>query len=234
MKPVIGVTPLYDDKLQSIWMLPAYLELIEAAGGLPIVLPLEKDDADIPQLLRLCDGILLTGGHDVNPKYYGEDKFPACGEPNNNRDAMELEILAECMELDMPTLAICRGLQLMNVALGGTLYQDLSSQRRGCLDHKMNPPYYLEQHAINIDPKQPLGRLLREESMGVNSYHHQAIKELADELIPMATATDGIVEAAYLPKKRFMWGVQWHPEYSFERDPRQLKIARKLIDACRF
>lgn len=234
MKPVIGVTPLYDDKLQSIWMLPAYLDLIEAVGGLPVVLPLEKDDVDIPQLLMMCDGVLLTGGHDVNPTHYGEETLKACGKPNDERDAMELEIIAQCLETDKPIFAICRGLQLLNVALGGTLYQDLPSQRPGSLDHEMKPPYYLEQHAVNVDPKQPLGRLLKETSMGVNSYHHQGIKKLAEPLIPMATATDGLVEAAHLPAKRFAWGVQWHPEYSYERDPRQLRIMHKLIEACKF
>lgn len=126
---------------------------------------------------------------------------------------MELALIQRALEKDMPVLGICRGLQIMNAALGGTLYQDLGAQNGTKTDHDMKKPYDRAAHSINLEMKAPLFGLLGQKSVGVNSRHHQAIKDLAPSLKSMATAEDGIIEAVYVPDKRFFWGLQWHPEH---------------------
>lgn len=128
-KPVIGVVPLIDAERESFWMLPGYMEGIQDAGGLPVMLPLTDDSADVKELTALCDGILFTGGHDVSPELYGEETLPVCGETCPGRDKLEVPLLLEAMARDKSVLGICRGFQLINTALGGTLYQDLPAQR---------------------------------------------------------------------------------------------------------
>ena len=131
MKPLIGLIPLVDDALESLWMLPGYMDGIAQAGGIPIMLPLTEDPADLEQLCESCDGFLLTGGHDVSPSVYGEDRLPVCGVSCEARDRMERLVLDYALRNDKPVLGICRGLQLLNALLGGTLYQDLPTQHPG-------------------------------------------------------------------------------------------------------
>ena len=125
MKPIIGVTPLFDSEKDSVWMLPGYLEGITAAGGIPIILPLYSDSGDIKKCSELCDGFLFTGGQDVSPEIYGEEKTEFCGETSELRDTLESTLLKIAIDENKPVLGICRGLQFINAALGGTLYQDL-------------------------------------------------------------------------------------------------------------
>ena len=138
MKPVIGVIPLWDDERDSIWMLPGYMDGISEAGGLPIIFPFTSDSQNIDQLFGLCDGILLTGGHDVSSKLYHEEPLEGLVEYCEKRDAMEEIVLAKALKEDVPVLGICRGIQFINAALGGTLYQDIplqhpSSKARHCM-----------------------------------------------------------------------------------------------------
>ena len=125
MKPLIGVVPLVDETKESLWMLPKYMDGVTEAGGIPIILPLTSDASVISQLLDEVQGILLTGGHDVDPRIYGEEPIPKCGAACVERDSMEKELLDQALEKDMPVLGICRGIQFLNAYLGGTLYQDL-------------------------------------------------------------------------------------------------------------
>lgn len=212
-KPVIGIVPLWDETKNSLWMLPGYLQGIKDAGGIGIILPLTTEETTISQLAGQLDGVLFTGGHDVAPVLYHSTPIPECGTPCPMRDEMESLLFAEIMRLDKPCFGICRGIQIFNVLLGGTLYQDLPSQLPSNVQHQQSPPYSQPVHEITIVPNTPLHALLDVPATEVNSYHHQAICQLAPPLVAMAYAPDGLVEAVYHPNKHFCWAVQWHPEY---------------------
>ena len=231
-KPIIGVTPLFDRERDSYWMLPGYLEGLEQAGAIPIVLPLPEDLDDLPQLVSLCDGLLFTGGQDVSPALYGEAPKPTCGEVCPARDRMEQTLLHLALERDLPVLGICRGIQFLNAVLGGTLYQDLPTEYPFQTQHHMPPPYDRAVHTVTLQPGTPLAELLGTEHIGVNSYHHQAVKTLAPCLTEMAWSEDGLIEAVCLPGKRFVWAVQWHPEFSFRVDEHSRKIFGAFVAAA--
>ena len=150
-KPIIGVTPLWDEEKKSYWMLPGYLEGVKEAGAIPVILPLTTNGADIAQLADLCDGFLFTGGQDVDPQLYGEAMEPFCGELCPARDALEQELLRQALERDKPILGICRGIQFLNAALGGTLYQDLPTEHPSEIGHSMKPPYDRMAHTVVAD-----------------------------------------------------------------------------------
>ena len=160
MRPVIGIVPLVDHQRDSLWMLPDYMEGIAQAGGLPIMLPLTDDEAQLGQLLGMCSGILFTGGQDVDPAVYNAEKLEICGELCPRRDRMELPLLRAALEADKPVLGICRGLQFINAALGGSLYQDLSRQHPSNVCHRMQPPYHLPAHTVCLEAGSPLQALL--------------------------------------------------------------------------
>ncbi len=233
MKPLIGLIPLVDEERESLWMLPGYMQGTAAAGGLPIVLPLEDDAADLARLCAVCDGFLLTGGHDVSPEFYGACRLPVCGACSPERDRMEAEVLRIAMRADKPVLGICRGLQFINAALGGTLWQDLPSQRPSGIEHHQRPPYDTIAHSVRLLPRSPLAGLLGRDELAVNSYHHQGICTLADPLEAMAVAPDGLVEAVRHPGQRFLWGVQWHPEFTWRSDPASAAIFRAFVESCK-
>ena len=232
MKPIIGIVPLVDTERDSYWMLPGYMTGIETAGGIPIMLPLTDTPEDLSQLIQLCDGFLFTGGHDVSPELYGEQPLPQCGERIPLRDRMEQQLLAEALKADKPLLGICRGTQVINAILGGTLYQDLPTQMPSTLEHHQPPPYDVPVHAVTLEQDSPLYDLLKKGHLEVNSYHHQGIKTLSPQLKKMAAATDGLIEAVFIPGKRFVWAVQWHPEFSYRRDADSRKILSAFVAAC--
>ena len=231
-KPVIGVIPLWDDEKNSIWMLPDYLDGLQAAGALPVVFPLEADEADIRQLYGLCDGLLFTGGHDVDPALYGQAPSPLCGVSCPRRDALEAALFRLAMAEGKPMLGICRGIQLLNVLLGGTLYQDLPTEHPSPVPHVMKPPYDRPCHTVRLVEGGTLRRLSGREELGVNSYHHQAVCRLAPSLRAEAWSPDGLVEAAACPEHPFLLAVQWHPELCFRSDPAGAAIFRALVEHC--
>jgi len=226
-KPVIGVMPLWDDEKESLWMLPGYLEGLRQAGGLPLILPFSDDRAELDQLANLCDAFLFTGGHDVSPSLYHEKALDPSVICCSKRDEMESFYLQHAIDSGKPILGICRGIQFINAALGGTLYQDLPTQHPSSVDHHQTPPYDIPVHTVRIEPGSPLAELLGTEDLKVNSYHHQAVKALAPRLSCMATSPDGLVEAFYMPDHPFLWAVQWHPEFSYLSD----EASRKLFCA---
>lgn len=234
-KPMIGVLPLYDAKRESYWMLPGYMEGIEAAGGIPVMLPLTSDPDIIMSLAASFDGFLFTGGQDVNPQLYGEKAEAFCGRPCDERDIMEELLFKQAIELDKPAFGICRGLQLFNALLGGTLYQDIPTQMRSenSIAHTQKPPYDEPVHAVHIERGSPFCRVLGLDSMMVNSYHHQGIKELSGQLVSAAKAEDGLTEAVYMPEKRFVWAVQWHPEFIYKADDNNMKLFIEFVNKCR-
>ncbi len=231
-RPVIGVVPLYDIQRDSLWMIPGYLDGIAAAGGIPVVLPLTEDEQVLGQLANDVDGFLMTGGQDVSPALYGEERLDSCGETLPVRDGMESRIFQLCLERDVPVLGICRGIQLMNVLLGGTLYQDLPSQRPTQTEHHMSPPYDRPVHQVEICKGTPLFDLIQTERMDVNSYHHQAVRDKAPALQTMAVSEDGLIEAVCLPERPFVWAVQWHPELSWRTDEKSRRIFEAFVGRC--
>jgi len=232
MKKVIGLIPLFDEEKDSYWMLPGYMKVLEKCGALPVMLPLTEDQEELEQCLSLCDGLLLTGGHDVNPALYGEEALPECGAPCHARDVMEGYLFDRALEADMPVLGICRGIQFMNVRLGGTLYQDLPTQRSTGVEHHMTPPYDRGVHSVTVAEHTLLADLIGAGEHRVNSYHHQAVKDLAPRAEAMAYSEDGLVEALCVTGKRFIVGVQWHPEFSYEKDDAAVKLVRGFVGVC--
>lgn len=216
-KPLIGVTPLWDAERKSVWMLPDYLDGISAAGGIPVVLPLGMSEADADRMVETFDGFLFTGGQDVS----------SCQE----RDQLETLLLRKALEADKPVLGICRGLQFINVFLGGTLWQDLPSQHPSDIVHRQGKPYDFPTHQVSISGE--LQSLLGKDTLDVNTLHHQAVKDLGSGLTPMAVAPDGIIEAAQLQGKHFVWGIQWHPEYMFKTDKDSLAVFSCFVEYCR-
>ena len=229
MKPIVGVMPLWDNEKDSIWMLPGYLEGIELAGGIPVIFPLYTNKREIEQLTGMCDGFLFTGGQDVSPQIYHEEPME-CVETCETRDKMETIVLKKAIDMDKPVLGICRGIQFINAALGGTLYQDIPTQHPSFTEHHQSPPYDIPVHDVNVVPNTPLHKSLGISRLSVNSYHHQAVKAVAPELSVMAVSTDGIIEALYRADSRFLWAVQWHPEFSYKTDATSMKIFRVFIE----
>lgn len=225
--------PLVDVARECFWMLPGYFKGIETAGGIPAMLPLTDAAATLAQLADSFDGFLFTGGQDVAPARYGEAKKPCCGECSAERDAMEFALFKRILALDKPALGICRGIQFFNVALGGTLFQDLPTEHPSASVHQQKPPYDAPAHGLEIVPESALHKLFGPAAgtkIRVNSRHHQAIKSVAPELEVMAHSDDGLVEAVRMPKKFFVWAVQWHPESSFQCDENCLKLFRILVE----
>ncbi len=231
MRKVIGIMPLYDDERESYWMLPGYMKMLEAENAIPLMLPLTAKTEELDYFLMICGGFLLTGGHDVSPSVYQSDKKPWCGQCCEIRDKMETYLLKKAVELDKSVLGICRGIQLMNACFGGTLYQDLDREFKSKINHQMKPPYHRAAHEVTIQKATPLYHSLSREKIGVNSYHHQAIKNLSPEFEAMAVADDGLIESIYMPSRKYIVGVQWHPEFSFETDENSRKIVKSFVES---
>ena len=232
MRPIVGLIALYDDNKESYWMLPGYMKGLEEAGVIPVMLPLTKDQEIIEELVQSMDGFLLTGGHDVTPSLYGEEPHSKCTELCYLRDQMESHLINTAIKMDKPILGICRGIQILNVVMGGSLYQDIPEQTESTVTHQQTPPYEKTVHSVNIHANTPLHTILGKDCIDVNSYHHQGIKQLADSLKPMAEASDGIIEAVYRPDSSFVFAVQWHPEFTYLSDENSKKIFQAFAYAC--
>ncbi len=231
-RPIIGVLPLFDIERNSLWLIPGYMEALRQAGALPVMLPLTTAPADIRLIAESFNGFLFTGGQDIEPIFYDEKRSELCGESCLQRDTMEIMLFQEALKKDKPLLGICRGIQAFNVFCGGTLYQDIPSQKPSGTVHKQKPPYDAPAHDVEITEGTPLHSLLKKDRLSVNSCHHQTIKELSGRLEPMAWSEDGLIEAVYMPEMRFIWAVQWHPELSFEKDEDSRLIFEEFVRNC--
>ena len=230
-KPVIGLTPSLDSDHYTMKTRLHYPKALEAAGGIPLLLPPLSPDT-VREASLICDGLLFTGGVDVHPSYYGEEMLAACGEVCPQRDEMELSLLRLALERDLPVLGICRGIQLINVGLGGTLWQDLPSQTGSTLCHSQRPPYEMTVHTVHVEESSALFSMLGVREYAVNSTHHQAVRGCAPSLQAAARSCDGIIEAVWRPQSRFLLGVQWHPEFRFEQDKGAAALFSALVRAC--
>ncbi len=190
-----------------------YVRSIEGAGLVPVIVPPLTTPAQAVEILDACGGLLLTGGEDVDPARYGAVAHPTTGAPNVMRDATELALLAAASARRLPVLAVCRGIQLVNVAMGGTLIQDIPSQRPSAVEHDQATDRDARSHSVSIAPNSLLEAATGTSQMQVNSYHHQAVDRLASGLRVVATAADGLIEAAEVEDPAWwLIAVQWHPE----------------------
>ena len=231
--PMIGVTPLFDRARDSYWMLPGYFLALEQAGAVPVMLPLTDDEALLACAVDRLDGVLMAGGPDVDPAYYGEREIPSVNDICPERDTSELTLLKLLWDADKPVFGICRGLQMMNVQRGGTLFQDLPTERPSDVSHRMKAPYDRVEHTVTVVKDSPLFSLCGAETIGVNSSHHQAIRTLSPDLNAMANSPDGLIEAIYAPAKRFYWAVQWHPERLWSKDENNRKLFQAFVNAAK-
>lgn len=206
-------------------------DAVRKAGGIPVI-PSFLEPEEARALLERADGLVLTGGEDIDPALYGQEKLAACGELNPERDRSDCCLLETALALDKPVLCICRGCQVGNVWFGGSLWQDLPSQCGGALKHSVYAEHTRETaHPVEVLPDTPLAALLGSGELWVNSLHHQAIRELAPGLAPMAVSPDGLIEAWYRPGTPWLWGIQWHPEM-LENSIRGEKIFTAFLEAC--
>lgn len=226
MPPVIAIAPCRT--------LADYVESIRRAGGEPRVLDPKADDPTA--LVGAVDGVMLTGGGDVHATAYGEPPHSTFSAAEAGRDEYELELVRRAFEADRPLLAVCRGIQVLNVARGGTLIQDIPSEVPGALAHRIDEPRYAIAHEVWISNGSLLWNLMHEklaeaDACQVNSRHHQAVKRAGDGLEISATAPDGVIEAIEDPRARFCLGIQWHPE-NFWRTGEFRPIFEGFIEAC--
>lgn len=233
-KPIIGLTPQGDAKKGAYRMSPDFISGLSALGAIPIVLPSVIDNDDIlREAISLCDGIILTGGPDVRPELFGEQIIPACGEISDERDAFEIKLYKMAIEADKPILGICRGAQVMNIAAGGNIYQDIYSQTGTMLAHHTLDGVK-SFHNVSITNKDALEKMkFSDVEFVVNSYHHQSVKDLAEGYEAVAYSPDGLIEAIYMPSRCFVVGVQWHPEKRFSEDDNSARILIDFVESCK-
>ncbi len=212
-----------------------YSEVVEAAGGLPVNIPLIPRADYIAGVMESLDGVLLPGSDsDMDPQRYGKEPHPQLGSVHPLKDETDLLVLAEIEKRRMPLLAICYGIQSLNVSRGGTLIQDIASQVPKAMKHEQGVPRDRHSHRVRILEDSLLGKLAGSEAAPVNSHHHQAIEALGRELVATAWATDGIVEAVEDPREdRFVVGVQWHPELGWERDHLSRSLFERFVGEAR-
>ena len=232
MKPIIGILAEVDnDLITKLWNF--YVNALEVAGGLPIIIPYVRGAETLDAYVDMCDGFLFSGGVDIDPCHYGEETKPTCGAIQPYRDELELKMFDKVIATKKPILAICRGAQLVNVALGGTLYQDIPSEVDTAILHRQTEGKCEPSHSVNITEGTPLFDLIGERTMVANSFHHQALKELGCGLKVMAAAEDGIIEAVYLDGDHHLRAYQWHPERLQDKSTQNRMIFDDFIKACR-
>jgi putative glutamine amidotransferase len=224
--PRIGITPsrrVEPARSTQISVPEAYVQAVTAAGGAPFIIPLGLPEAVLAEIIPTLDGILFSGGGDVHPGVYGSQDHPLVDGVDHDRDRVELDAFSLASKRQLPFLGICRGFQLINVALGGTLYEDILDQHPGALDHRYqdgNSRSYLA-HPVAVSPGSCLAEILGQTTVDVNSMHHQGVRSLAAGLQASAAAPDGIIEAFEMPGHPFGMAVQWHPECLQEHQPMQ-------------
>ncbi len=210
-----------------------YSHAVEVAGGIPILIPVMKNLETAKDLFSHLDGLLLPGGQDVSPRVYGEEPIVGIKEMDYHRDLMEIEIVKKGEGAGLPILGICRGIQLLNVAFGGTLYQDIYKQMPGCLDHSPKASKKINTHKVHVLKPSRLYGMVEKEMIWVNSQHHQAIKDISDSLVVTAKAGDGIIEAIEGLDYPYLIGVQWHPEGTWHHDEVSMSIFSSLVKAAK-
>ena len=233
MRPIIGVTMSFQEPASGqgsdyFALYRKYVAAVEQAEGVAVGLPAQPEA--VAELFPILDGLLLSGGGDVAPELFGQDRHPKTRLIDRQRDDFELALVREWVSTGRPLLAICRGIQVLNVALGGNLIQDIADQVADPLVHQKSEGE--ARHLIRLQPTSRMANLLGDDELEVNSYHHQAVQDLAPGLKEVAWATDGVVEGVEMPDAGFAIGVQWHPELMVQNDARQLQLFVGLVEAA--
>lgn len=234
MKPIIGITTDVD-RMDNLELPKAYIQAIIRAGGIPLVLPIRIED-DVEQILGMFDGIVLSGGGDINPLLFNEEPHVSLGEVTPSRDTVELKLASLALELDKPILGICRGAQILSVVAGGNIYQDIHTQyKKEVIQHNQKAPKEHCSHSVQVATGSLLHSIVGSDTILVNSYHHQSINEVPSSFNLSGIASDGIIEAIEGVGKKFVLGVQWHPEQlAMVGDSNSLKIFEQFIEKCSF
>jgi putative glutamine amidotransferase len=243
-RPIIGIPTQTLHSIEGIpealpesWVMnQRYSRVVAGTGGVPVMIPLLEDEGSLRALYDLTDGLLIPGGVDLDPATYGESPLPTCGRLDPARDRVELQFARWAIAEGKPLFGLCRGLQIVNVALGGTLYQDIATQRGDAIKHDYFPTAGFARdhvaHPVAVTAGSRLDALVGAASIGVNSMHHQAVKDLAPGLVTTAVAPDGVVEALESSGEQFVLGVQWHPESLTDRDPRMHRLLSGFVQAA--
>ncbi|MDQ0416308.1 putative glutamine amidotransferase [Croceifilum oryzae] len=230
MSAMIGITTFIEsDEFTKIRR--SYANSVATAGGVPVLLSPIVDERLAEELADRLDGLLLSGGGDINPIHYHEEPHPTLDLVCDIRDQYEFQLAKAFMNCKKPILAICRGAQVLNVVLGGTLIQDVPSQVTTDLPHSQEADRHVATHAIQIDPQSKLAEILDECQIDVNSFHHQSVKDLPGTCLATAYAPDGVVEAFEYQGDQFALAVQWHPE-AMTHDEHSLKLFRYFVEKC--
>ena len=240
--PLIGITPdtvaglsgASASRAEPLLVLQQrYARAIQEAGGVPLILPNSASQAARRRIADAVDGILVSGGNfDIHPKLYGEEPMKALGQVKEDRTEFELALISLALERELPVLGVCGGAQAINVVLGGSLYQDLQSQVASALEHQRGALKDKGGHKVKIHEGTRLKRIVGREELEVNTTHHQAVKELGEDLVVNATAEDGVIEGIESQGHAFVLGVQWHPEFLSGRDPAQRAIFSAFVRSC--
>lgn len=243
-RPVIGIAtqtlPGVPGERQQCWLMGrSYIEELRKVGAVPWLIPLIPNDPDtLREIFDRLDGVFITGGVDVDPSRYGEVKTPLCGTTDSDRDAVEIALLQHALRRRLPVLAVCRGIQILNVACGGSLYQDVTAQVPAALKHDYfptpeQPSRKFLAHDVAVKRGSRLSQIMGDTVVPVNSMHHQAIKELASNLAATAHAPDGIIEGVEGLDDQYLVAVQWHPEELTETQPGMARLFSSFTDAAR-
>ena len=232
-QPLIGVTSHLNSEETYQTINVEFMNSLLAAGALPVLLPLTGDEAELQAYVERLDGFLFSGGVDVDPVLFGEPQLACCGEISPIRDRNELTLARLALAAGKPMLGICRGMQVLNIALGGDVYQDLPTQfGEGLLGHRQKQKAQYPSHSVAVAEGSMLGRLTGRTQLMVNSLHHQAVRKLG-AWQQCAVAPDGVVEAAEGAGQTFLLGLQWHPERLWRTDPAEFAIFQGFVEACR-
>lgn len=208
-----------------------YVQAISQAGGVPIILPVINSEDAISKYVELIDGLVLSGGYDVHPHFYGEEPHPLLDASYPDRDDFEIKLTHLTQQVRKPILGICRGLQILNVAFGGTLYQDLTLHSSDTLQHNQKVRIDHPIHTVKLEEGTILREIMNQSSIGTNSLHHQSIRLLANGFIVNARTTDGIIEGIEKMDESFILAIQWHPELMYERDEKMFQLFHAFIRA---
>jgi putative glutamine amidotransferase len=228
--PIIGITT-YGRDVENKFALPAeYVDSVRRAGGIPVLLP--PGEVAFARLLDQLDGLILAGGGDLDPRHYDGEAHETIYMLDQERDVTELAMAQHVVDQEVPTLGICRGAQVVNVALGGTLIEHLPDEVGESILHRL-PPRNPSAHAVDIDPSSRLAKILQTSQIDSASWHHQAVREVADGLEVVALAADGTIEAIEMQQHPWLVTVQWHPELTAADDPVQQRLFDAFVEACR-